>query len=261
MEVCVDSVESALNAARGGASRLEVCSCLEVGGLTPSPGLVKVISSNVAIPCFALLRPRPGDFIYSELELDVICTDIDHLLDSGARGLVLGCLLAEGCVDVPSVKRIIKTARAKKPAVEFTFHRAIDLCRDILGQAHLVEDLGIHRLLTSGGGRDVVAGAKIIRQMADSLATASVMPGGGVSEDNLQELMEATRCSEYHASARVFKDSMMEWRNEECSLGTNSKEYSTMVTSKERVEALIRIYKNNILEIYTIKCQANNRDT
>jgi len=252
----VDSVESALNAAQGGASRLELCSCLEVGGLTPTPGLVKVVSSNVAIPCFALLRPRPGDFVYSDLELDVMCQDVDHLLDSGARGIVLGCLMPEGCIDVSAVKRLIKTARAKRPTVELTFHRAIDLCRDILIQARLIEDLGIGRILTSGGKRDVVAGARVIRQMSDSLTTCTVMPGGGVSEENLQEVMETTRCSEYHASARVSKNSEMEWRNEDCSLGSNSKEYTTMVSSKERVEALIRIYKNNILEIYTIKCQA-----
>jgi len=258
----VDSVESALNATRGGASRLEVCSCLEAGGLTPTPGLIKVISSHVAIPCFALLRPRAGDFIYSDNELDAMCQDIDYLLDSGARGIVLGCLMPEGCIDVSAVKRLMKTARAKKPTVEFTFHRAIDLCRDILIQVRLIEDLGITRILTSGGKKDVMEGVKMIRQMSDVLSPACVvMPGGGVNESNLEELMTTTRCHEYHFSARVPKDSAMEWRNEDCSLGSNSQEYSTMVCSKERVEELLRIYKNNVLEIYTLKCKSRKLDT
>jgi len=250
MEVCVDSVESALNAARGGASRLEICSSLEVGGLTPSPGLVSVVSTHVSIPCFAMIRPRAGDFVYSELEVEVMEYDVEELLDCGAKGLVFGCLDSRGELDLPSLRRLIRTAMNKRPGVELTFHRALDMSRDILRSAKTVQSLGFVRILTSGGRASVLEGADVIEELRRELADCTVMPGGGVTEENMQEVMERTRCVEFHASARVKKDSVMKWRNKDCSMGSSeSSEFSTMVTSTSRVEALVRIYKNNILEI------------
>jgi len=250
MEVCVDSVESALNAARGGASRLEICSCLSEGGLTPTPGLVKLVSSNVSIPCFVMIRPRSGDFIYTELELEVMMYDMDILLESGARGLVFGCLNSQGDVDCVAVKRLIKVARAKKSNVELTFHRAIDMSRDLLKSARVVSSLGFSRILTSGARASALEGVSAISEMRKEVGGCSVMPGGGIDEYNMQEVMERTRCVEFHASARVEKPSVMEWRNNECFMGNpGSEEFSTMVTSISRVEALVRVYKDNILII------------
>lgn len=246
----MDSVESALNAARGGASRLEICSSLEVGGLTPSPGLMSVVSTHVSIPCFAMIRPRAGDFVYSELEVEVMAYDVEEMLDCGASGLVLGCLDSQGELDLPSVRKLVRTARIKRPGVELTFHRAIDMSRDILRTAKTVQGLGFVRILTSGGRASVVEGAEMIAELRRELLDCTVMPGGGVTEENMQDIMERTRCVEFHASARVKKDSAMEWRNKDCSMGSSgSSEFSTMVTSTSRVEALVRVYKNNILEI------------
>ena len=116
-QVCVDSVESAFNAARGGASRLEVCSALSEGGLTPSPGLLTVISENVTIPCFAMIRPRPGDFIYSDMELLAMEKDICMMIEAGAKGLVFGCLDTKGDVDVKKVTRLVSVAKNKQSSI------------------------------------------------------------------------------------------------------------------------------------------------
>jgi len=246
MEVCVDSIESALAAARGGASRLEVCSSLAEGGLTPSTGLVRVITENVAIPAFAMLRPRGGDFVYTKLEQEVMKRDIESLIECGARGLVFGCLTVNGDLDTALLKSLISAARAKQPGLDLTLHRAIDLTRDIKASARLAAELGFTRILTSGGAATALQGAVTIAELVSDLPELNVMPGGGISEENMAEIMEATKAVEYHASARERKESLMEYRNPACSLGSDSSEYSCMVTSTPRVEKLVRVYKDNI---------------
>lgn len=244
MEVCVDSVESAFNAARGGASRLEVCSALSEGGLTPSPGLLTVIQENVTIPCFAMIRPRPGDFVYSDMELLAMEKDICVMIDSGAKGLVFGCLDIKGDVDVKQVTRLVSTAKSKQSDISLTFHRAIDMTRDLHQAASTVAQLGFQRILTSGGQSKAVEGietiAGLVKELGDKVI---VMPGGGICEDNLEEIQTKTKCVEFHASARVVKSSEMEYKNSACSLGLRGEEYSQMVTSTERVAKLIKIYK------------------
>ena len=261
-QVCVDSVESAFNAARGGASRLEVCSALSEGGLTPSPGLLTVIQENVTIPCFAMIRPRTGDFVYSEMELLAMEKDICAMIDSGAKGLVFGCLDIKGDVDVKQVTRLVSTAKTKQSDISLTFHRAIDMARDLHQAAATVAQLGFERILTSGGHSKALDGmeniAALVRDLGDKVI---VMPGGGISEDNLEEIQTKTKvrqtvrcsiqtntsnfqCVEFHASARVVKSSQMEHQNPTCSLGQAGRgEYSLMVTSTDRVAKLIKIYK------------------
>jgi len=248
MEVCVDSIESALNAARGGASRLEVCSSLAEGGLTPSTGLLRVITDNVMIPCFAMIRPRGGDFVYSELELQVMEMDVEMMIQCGALGVVFGCLDTAGEVDVAGVTRLVTTAKAKLPTVGITFHRAIDMARDIHRSAKLVTQMGVDRILTSGGEKTALEGVQCIARLVRELPGCLVMPGGGISQENLEEIQTKTGCKEFHASARGRKESKMEFQNTACSMGTSSQEYSVMVTSKEKVASLVRIYKNNFFK-------------
>lgn len=241
----MDSVESGLNAARGGASRLEVCSALAEGGLTPSPGVMAVIAANVTIPCFAMVRPRAGDFVYTELELQAMERDIETMISCGATGLVLGCLDTKGEVDTEAVTRLVSAARGKLSTVSLTFHRAIDMTRDLSKSAHTVSQLGFDRILTSGGQTTAVEGIEVIASLVRELGDSGtiVMPGGGVTEDNLEEIQTRTKCVEFHASAREEKVSEMEYVNKACSLGSNGQEYSTMVTSREKVSNLIKIYK------------------
>lgn len=247
MEVCVDSIESALNAARGGASRLELCSSLAEGGLTPSTGLVRVITDNVAIPCFAMIRPRGGDFVYSELELQVMEKDVEMMIECGALGVVFGCLTTEGDIDEISTARIVTTAKNKLSTVGLTFHRAIDMTRDINKSAKLVQQLGFERILTSGGQKSALEGIQGISGLVRELDIV-VMLGGGIDEDNLEDIQTKTKCVEFHASARVKKASRMKYQNPRCNMGTHSEEFSTMITSTEKVANLVKIYKNTFFK-------------
>merc|ERR1711936_683762 len=158
--------------------------------------------------------------------------DIESLIECGARGLVFGCLTVGGELGTPTLKTLISLARAKRPGLDLTFHRAIDLTRDIKASARLAAELGFTRILTSGGAATALQGVVTIADLVSELPDVNVMPGGGISEENMAEIMEATKAVEYHASARERKESLMEYRN--------------MVTSTPRVEKLVRVYKDNI---------------
>ena len=204
-----------------------------------------VIAANVTIPCFAMVRPRAGDFVYTELELKAMERDIEVMISCGATGLVLGCLTTKGEVDTEAATRLVSKARGELGTVSLTFHRAIDMTRDLSKSAHTVSQLGFDRILTSGGQTTAVEGIEVIASLVRELGDSGtiVMPGGGVTEDNLEEIQTRTKCVEFHASAREEKVSDMEYVNKACSLGSNGQEYSTMVTSREKVSNLIKIYK------------------
>lgn len=245
MEVCVDCLESGINAVRGGAKRIELCSALSEGGLSPSVGLLRVLKKQIGIPVFCMIRPRDGDFLYTELELQIMEEDIKSLLKDCADGLVFGCLTAEGKVDDSSCSRLISLARKIKPGCELTFHRAVDLCDDIVEATETIKKLGFNRLLTSGGKQTAYLGQDIIRDLITKFDGDDfhVFPGGGVNEDNLGDLIKHTNAFEFHASARKAEESKMEYKNLECSLGTNSSEYTRKVTSVQLVSKLTTIYK------------------
>jgi len=246
MEVCVDCIESAVYALRGGAKRIELCSALSEGGLTPSIGLLRTIRAQIVAPIFCMIRPRDGDFLYSDLELTIMEEDIQALLKEGANGLVFGCLTKDGQVDEPACSRLISTAKKSKPEVELTFHRAIDLSRDLFESAKAIHKLGFKRILTSGGKQTAEEGKDVIRDLISSYGDSSdliVFPGGGINPDNLGDLLEHTNAFEFHASARQNQPSKMEYQNPSCSLGSNSSEYSRKVSTVEAVSQLTRIYK------------------
>ena len=243
MEACVDSVESAVNAEAGGAVRLEICSSLAEGGLTPSSGLVTVIMDSVCIPCNVLIRPRAGDFVYSDLEMRIMEYDMETMISLGVNGLVFGCLDVEGNIDQDNARRLVTFARSKKSDISLTFHRAIDMTRDILSSARTVVNLGFHRILTSGGEQSARAGVDIIRELVREVGQdIIIMPGAGINANNLQEILSKTNCPEFHASAREVKQSEMKYQNESCSMGSNGEEYRTMITSVKKVQTLVKIF-------------------
>ncbi|KAL1116408.1 hypothetical protein AAG570_004882 [Ranatra chinensis] len=202
MEVCVDSVHSAINAVEGGASRLEVCSALvSEGGLTPSLGLfkaVKEVASKAGIPVFAMVRVRGGnDFCYTPEEVKVMEDDAASLKEVGADGLVFGALTGSGEVDREVCARVLKVA-AELPT---TFHRAFDhLVGDPLKALDELVDLGFSRLLTSGGPGGFRAVGRLVGAAGGRIA---VMPGGGITGDNLDAVLRTTGAVEFHGSAKV----------------------------------------------------------
>lgn len=200
MEVCIDNLESALNAEQGGAMRLELCSALNDGGLTPSVGFLKVVKKKVKIPVFVMIRPRSGDFIYSDDEIEIMCEDIKILKDNGADGFVFGITTSEGKVDVKNCLKLIKLAGN----LPITYHRAFDVIKDPLKSMEEIISLGFQRILTSGLQSTAVQGTSLLRQLIEaSRDRIIIMPGAGIKPDNLQFILKETNPAEFHGSAKA----------------------------------------------------------
>jgi copper homeostasis protein len=195
VEACVDSVESALAAERGGAARLELCDALFDGGTTPSAGMIAACRERVAIPVFVIIRPRGGGFVYSDAELDVMRRDIIAARGLGADGVVIGALNADGTIHAAQVRSLVDTA----DDLPVTFHRAFDFTPDLGAALETLITFGVRRVLTSGGAATAHEGmpalASLVRQAGDRLV---VMAGGGVKEGNVREIVDGTGVEEVH---------------------------------------------------------------
>src|SRR5438045_8217901 len=181
VEACVDSVESALAAARGGAHRIELCASLVEGGTTPSAGTLAVCRARLDIPIFVLIRPRGGDFLYSAAELAVMLEDIRRAKQAGAHGVVTGVLRADGAIDVDRTGDVIAAPRP----LHVTFHRAFDVCRDASRALEALVALGVERVLGRGQAATAPEGADMIARLVRQAAgRIGVLPGGGVPPDH-----------------------------------------------------------------------------
>ena len=238
LEACVDSVESALSAQAGGADRVELCDNLLEGGTTPSAGLIALCCRRLRIPVHVLIRPRGGDFVYSDLELDVMQRDVGVAKEHGAAGVVTGALLPDGSIDLQRMRALIAAARP----LAVTFHRAFDFTRDPdLALDHLIA-LGVDRLLTSGQATTAIDGtgilARLVRRAAGRIAIAV---GGGVSEDNILAVLEQTGAPEFHVRATALLESSVAYRPAHLSLLKQPlpNEYDRAVTDPERIRRLV----------------------
>ena len=199
IEACCGSAEDALHAARGGADRVEMNTALYLGGLTPSIGSLRVLRETSAVPVIAMLRPREGGFCYSETAFRTMLSDGEQLLASGADGLVFGCLTPEGEIDEPRVRALVALC-GSRPAV---FHRAIDVVPDWRRALEVLIRCGVTRVLTSGQAKSAILGAQTIAQMVRfSQGAIEILPGAGVTPDNVLELLEITGCTQVHLSRR-----------------------------------------------------------
>ncbi|XP_056465252.1 copper homeostasis protein cutC homolog [Gadus chalcogrammus] len=243
MEVCVDSVESAVNAERGGAARLELCSSLLEGGLTPSVGLLQVVKQNVKVPIYVMIRPRGGDFLYSEQEVEVMRRDIQLMKSNGADGLVLGVLTEDGRVDAELCMELLALSRP----LPVTFHRAFDMVQDPEAALETLMSLGFQRLLTSGCDCSALEGLPVLKRLVkQAKGRISIMPGGGITERNLQRILEGSRAQEFHCSARSGRDSAMKFRNSSVTMGASfsAPEYGLKVADASKVRNLNAIARN-----------------
>ena len=209
LEIAANSVASALAAQDGGAGRVELCTALELGGLTPSHAQIALARERLRIPLVVLIRPRAGDFLYGELECETMQRDIETCVALGCDGVVLGVLDADGRVDMPRCRALIAAAGN----MGVTFHRAFDLAHDPLASLDTLVALGCERVLTSGAQASAIEGAGLIRQLVElSAGRIAVMPGAGVDAGNIGKLHEITGATEFHASAKRQHPSAMQWQ-------------------------------------------------
>lgn len=199
LEICANSIESALAAQKGGADRIELCDNMEEGGTTPSWGMIKLCRELLSIPVFPIIRPRGGNFIYTDSEFEVMKADITMCRELGCEGVVFGMLNTEAGVDQDRTAALLALARP----MEVTFHRAFDCCANLEKSLEEIIALGCNRILTSGGKPSAPDGREVIRQLVQTAAgRISIMPGSGITETNLADIAVYTGAAEFHSTAK-----------------------------------------------------------
>jgi len=237
-EVCVEGVSGALAAAEGGAHRIELCAGLVEGGTTPSVGTLSAVLEAGSVDTMVLVRPRGGDFLYSDAELDVMVRDVRAVGAAGALGIATGALTREGEVDE------VATAALREAAgdMSFTFHRAFDMTRDPLQALETLIELGVDRILTSGQAKSVPEGLDLIRELVGVAGDRIIiMPGAGIREENVRTVIRETGVREIHFTAFVEGESPMIHRNPRPLMGASRvpAEYELLLTDPGVVRAFL----------------------
>jgi copper homeostasis protein len=230
LEVCANSVASAVAAQEGGAVRVELCENLHDGGTTPSPAQISIARKLLGIKLYVLIRPRGGDFLYSDTEFEIMKQDVKYCADARCDGVVIGILNADGTVDKPQ-------------GLGVTFHRAFDMSSDMNQALEDIIGLGCERILTSGGRSTAVEGVNVIAHLVEKAAgRISIMPGAGVNETTVSDIVHFSDVNEVHSSARKDVQSAMTFRNDHILMGYGeTSEYSYSVTDVNRVKEIIRL--------------------
>lgn len=244
LECCVDSVESAIAAQKGGADRLELCGNLIIGGITPGINLFLAVREKVSIKIHVLIRPRFGDFYYTDEEFNIMIKDIEMFRENGADGVVIGMLNKDGFLDVARMEKLISAAGD----MSITLHRAFDVCRDPFKTMDEAIDLGIGTILTSGQKNSCYDGKDLIRQLVEKAGEKiDIMVGGGVRDVIIRELVEVTKARSFHMSGKMEMDSAMTYRKKDVSMGLPMlSEYTIFRTDEKeiaKVKDILRSYE------------------
>ena len=238
LEICNDSAEGAVAAQEGGADRVELCDNLVEGGTTPSAGTIQLARKHIDIGLNVIIRPRGGDFLFSDIEFDVMKRDIEVAAENGADGVVIGLLNSDGTIDAQRSGVLVEMARP----LSVTFHRAFDMASDPTRALDALIGLGIDRVLTSGQEFSALEGlgliTDLVRQAGGRLI---VMPGGEINEENVAQVVEQSGVREVHVSARSAVQSRMVYRNPRCAMGSeyHPDEYAWKTADASRVRALV----------------------
>ncbi|WP_215224807.1 copper homeostasis protein CutC [Echinicola shivajiensis] len=241
LEAPVFTVEAALKAAEYGIDRLELCADFLEGGETPSAGTLKLIKEKVDIPVFVMIRPRGGDFVYTNEELEVMKEDIKVLKGLGADGFVFGVLTPKGEVNIGACEQLIEVTGG----LPCTFHRAFDASRNLEKSLEAVIECGFRRILTSGGKNTVTEGMDMINNLLEKAGSRIViMPGGGMNPDLVEPLSVSGNLKEIHASCKVWRNSYSDYWNKDLVLSSvPAYQDKVLSVSKEEVEKFLKVIK------------------
>ena len=242
LEVCATSVASCIAAEKGGAHRIELCAGLADGGITPSPGFVRQALTKCSLPIFPIIRPRGGDFLYDDDEIEEMECDIRTFGKMGVAGFVFGILTPDGEPDLEANARMLKAANGRP----CTFHRAFDMVLDPMDALEKVVRLGFARILTSGGRNSALEGVHLLREL--TLAAREriiIMAGAGIRPDNALEVVQKSGVTALHGTLQSPLDSRMLYRNPAVSMGggNDSEEYLLRVTDKDKVKSLLAQFR------------------
>jgi len=237
LEIAVDSIESALEAQKGGADRIELCDNLAEGGTTPSAGLIQMANDLLDIDVFVMIRPRGGDFYYSDLEFKLMKNDTQFCKTIGVKGIVIGMLNPDGTVDKERSQELIQLAAP----MEVTFHRAYDMTEDPYQALEDIIDIGATRILTSGHKMTAHEGIPLIAELVKKAGDRiTIVAGSGVNESNISDIVERTGVDECHSSATTIRQSGMIYKNYDIFMGRKKQkgEYEHFLVDSQRVGLL-----------------------
>lgn len=240
IEACVASVRSALNAQKGGALRVELVDNLIEGGTSPSYGTIKLVREKLDISLYVMIRPRGGDFCYSNPEFSIMKEDTRMARELGADGIVAGILTPGGKIDMERMA-VLKHLAGD---LGFTCHRAFDMTVDKEQALEDLISLGVDRILTSGGRNKAPEGKELIGRLIDlANGRIAIMPGSGVNEDTILEMKQGTGATEFHVTGRSLYPGKMQYKNPEVSMGNDSNvpEYDIWETDPERIRKILEL--------------------
>jgi copper homeostasis protein len=240
LEVCANSIASALAAQEGGAVRVELCDNLYAGGTTPSPGQITTARKLLHIKLYILIRPRGADFLYTDVEFETMLGDVKYCIETGCDGIVVGILKADGTIDKVRCTQMIQLA--KQAGIGATFHRAFDMCADQFQALEDIIEMGFERILTSGGKSTAMEGCRTIAELVKKAAgRITIMAGSGITEINVTDLILFTGVNEIHGTLMTRTQSQMQYINEHIVMGSNyGDEYAVETTNIDRVKEVIK---------------------
>jgi copper homeostasis protein len=235
LEICIDSIESGIISERAGADRVELCDNLFEGGTTPGPGTLKIARKELKLGLNIMIRPRGGDFLYSDIEYDIIKEDIRIAKEEGADGLVFGILTPDGGIDISRTKELVELSSP----LPVTFHRAFDMSVDPFKSLEDIISCGVKRILTAGHKNLAIHGIDLIRNLIEKAGNRIIiMPGSGINENNIAGIINETGAKELHLTGRKTITSKMRYKKEDIFMGglPEIPEFTRKISDENRIK-------------------------